>query len=73
MKKLIAGLIGSLLLTGGVLFANNLQPAQHIICPNHPACTHCTKATSDKDSKQTVKSDSKDVCPDKANCVCPHK
>src|SRR5258706_205152 len=45
MKKIIEGLIGVMLFTGSVVFANNNVPAKHNVHPKTPACTHCTKTS----------------------------
>ena len=73
MKKIIAGLIGAMLLTGSVAFASNNLPVKHKIRLDHSMCTHCPKTSCTMGSKQTVNSDSKSICPQTANCVCPGK
>ena len=73
MKKIIEGLIGVMLFTGSVVFANNNVPAKHNVHPKTPACTHCTKTSCALGSKETAASNSKSTCPKTANCVCPNK
>ena len=68
MKKIIAGLIGAMLLTGNIVLANNALPSKHSNRLKSTFCVACPKTHCNMGSKQTVSSESKTICPSTANC-----